>query len=85
MTPEEIRRVVLGALKQVAPEANTDEVPRGADIRDELDIDSMDFNKFVLLLHDALRVDIPEKDYPKFFTIDGSVRELEARLRSRNT
>lgn len=82
MTEPEIRTVVLRALKQVAPEANLDELRPNADVRDELDVDSMDFNKFVLLLHDALGVDVAEKDYPKFFTVDGSVRELTARLGS---
>jgi acyl carrier protein len=82
MTEQEIRIVVLDALKRVAPEARLEELRSNADIRDELDIDSMDFNKFVLLLHEALGLEIGEKDYPKLFTLDGCVRELEVRLGS---
>ena len=80
MTEPEIRTTVLAQLKQIAPEANYAELPGDADLREELDIDSMDFNKFVLLLHGALGVDVAEKDYPKLFTLNGCVRELAARL-----
>jgi hypothetical protein len=80
MTDAQIRATVLDALRQIAPEANLAELGGRVDLRDELDIDSMDFNKFVLLLHAALKVDIAEKDYSKLFTLDGCVRELGARL-----
>ncbi len=80
MTEEEIRAAVLKALGRVAPEGDLAKLPPDADIRDALDIDSMDVNRFLLMLHDALGVEIAEKDYPKYVTIAGAVRELSARL-----
>jgi len=85
MTDAEIRSTVLRALKRIAPEANLDELGGKEDVHDALDIDSMDFNTFVLALHDALHVDIAEKDYPRFFTLDGCVAELGARLKNTGT
>lgn len=39
-------------------------------MRDELDIDSMDFLRFMLTLHKILKVDVPEADYGKLTTIN---------------
>jgi len=40
----------------------------------------MDFLNFVLALHDRLRLDIPEADYPSLSTLDGAVAYLAAKL-----
>ena len=81
MTTEEIRSAVLKALAGVAPEADLEHLGPNEDLRDALDIDSMDVNRFVLALHQALGVEIAEKDYPKLLTLAGAVRELGERLR----
>jgi acyl carrier protein len=75
-TPAEIESAVVSAIKKVAPEADPTRVPRDADIRDELDIDSMDFLSYVTAIHRELGVDIPERDYPKLTSIEGAVRHL---------
>jgi hypothetical protein len=80
MTNPEIRSVVLSSLKKIAPEADLDGLHGSDDLRDTLDIDSMDFNSFILSLHTTLKVDIGEKDYPRFYTLDGCIAELAARL-----
>lgn len=80
MTQEDLRAVVLKSLSRVAPEADLTKLRPDADIRDALDIDSMDMNRFVLGLHESLGVDIAEKDYPKYVTVAGAVRELLARV-----
>jgi len=79
MKEEEILDVVRRALKRIAPEANLDTLKGDEDVREALDIDSMDFNNFVVSLHETLKVDIAEKDYPKLFTLNGCVKELGAR------
>jgi len=49
------------------------------DLREQLDLDSMDILNFVVGLHAALAVEIPEADYPRFATLDGGVEYLAAR------
>jgi acyl carrier protein len=83
MTTEEIRAVVLKALAGVAPEADLSHLRPDEDFRDALDIDSMDVNRLMLSLHDALGVEVAEKDYPKLLTVASAVRELAARLAAR--
>jgi acyl carrier protein len=55
-----------------------------ADIREALDIDSMDFRNFVTALHKKLGIDIPERDYPRLVTLAGAVAYLKAKTRSGN-
>ena len=81
MTPEELRDVVVSCLRSVAPESDPATLPPDADLRDELDLDSMDFLKFVTKLHAELGVELNEPDYPKLRTLAGSVALLESRLR----
>jgi acyl carrier protein len=80
MTSSEIRTLVLRAIGRVAPEADLSKLPGNVDIRDELDIDSMDFVNFVTALHQQLQIDIPEREYSELSTIDGAARYLSRRL-----
>ena len=76
MNAQEIRTNVLASLADVAPEADPSVLAPNADLRDALDIDSMDFLRFVVDLHDKLHVDIPERDYSKVRTLDACVAYL---------
>jgi len=80
MNREDIRAAVVTALGTVAPEADPKTLSPTADLRDELDIDSMDFLKFVVSLHEHLKVDIPERDYGKVRTLNACVDYLAAKL-----
>jgi acyl carrier protein len=76
MTPEEIRRILVETLGNIAPEADASGLDPKADIREGLDIDSLDFLNFVIALHGRLHVDVPETDYPRLFTLGGAVDYL---------
>ena len=79
MSKNDMRRAVLEELSNIAPEADLDAIDPDADLREALDIDSMDFLNFVTALHHRLGVDIPETDYPKLFTLAKATSYLEAR------
>ena len=81
MTDDEIRTVVLRCLGEVAPEADPAALRPGTPLRDQLDLDSMDFLNFVIGLDRALHVDVPESDYGVLATIDGCVGYLRSRVR----
>jgi acyl carrier protein len=76
MTKDELRATILRALGEIAPEADLGRITPAVSFRDQLDLDSMDFLNFVIGLHQALGVDIPESDYPKLATLDGCVEHL---------
>ncbi|MEP9396965.1 acyl carrier protein [Mesorhizobium sp. KR2-14] len=76
MTEAEIRQIAIGILADIAPDTEPASLAGGQDIREGLDIDSMDFLNFVVALHQRTGIDIPEADYPKLFTLDGVARYL---------
>jgi acyl carrier protein len=80
MTREEIEQAVLKILGGIAPEADLAAVRPDADLREELDIDSMDFLNFAIRVHERLGISIPESDYPRVRTLDGCVEYLAAKL-----
>jgi acyl carrier protein len=73
MTESEIGSKVLKRLGDIAPEADPAQLATGAAIRDQLDIDSMDFLNFMLALHKEFDIEIPERDYSMLQTLDGCV------------
>jgi acyl carrier protein len=82
MIDADLRRLVLDALAGVAPELDEASLAPNKSFRDQLDIDSMDFLNYVIALHDALKVDIAETDYPRLMSIDGAVSYLAQRLKN---
>ena len=79
-TPADIRAVLQEALGNIAPEMDLQKLDPSADLREALDVDSMDFLNFIIAVHHRLGIDIPELDYPKLATLEGAVSYLEAKL-----
>ena len=82
MNEDEIRAAVIAELGNIAPETDAATIDPEADLREELDIDSLDFLNFITALHKKLGVNIPESDYPKLLTIKGAIGYLAAKLGS---
>ena len=80
MTESEIRQIVREALSNVAPEVDLDAIDPKKDLRDQIDIDSVDFLNFVIGLHKELGVEIPDADVGKLKTLNGCIAYLAARL-----
>lgn len=76
MTEAEARQIVLDALSGIAPEGDFANLTGDMVLRDELDLDSMDFLNFIVALHERTRIDIPEVDYPKLATLEGAIAYL---------
>jgi acyl carrier protein len=80
MNSEEIRSTLLKCLYDVAPEIADEDLEDDTDLRDELDLDSMDILRWVQGIHKALGVEIPEKDYGNIATLGTAVEYVSARL-----
>jgi acyl carrier protein len=80
MTRDEVRNTVITALARVAPEIDPAAIDADAPIRRTYDLDSMDFLNFIIALHKALGVTVPEQDYTKLATVNGATEYLMARL-----
>lgn len=80
MTTDEIRTKVIAALAAVVPELDPRELEAETPLRDQLDIDSMDFLNFTIGLHKAFGIEIPEADSRQLATLAGCVNYLAARI-----
>jgi acyl carrier protein len=80
MTRDDIRQAVIQALTSVAPEIDPSTLQGNTALRQELDLDSMDFLNFVIALHGSVGVDIPETDYTKLGTIEDAIQYLERKV-----
>ena len=80
MSQPDVRAVVLRHLGRVAPELDPDTLKPDVPLRDQIDVDSMDFLNVVIGLHEELGVDIPEADYGKLGTLEATVAYLEGKL-----
>ncbi len=76
MKESDIRRLAADVLAGIAPEADLNTVSDDVDLREALDLDSMDFLNFVVGLHQGGGIPIPEADYPQLFTLRGIVAYL---------
>lgn len=76
MNKIEAKSLIIDVLSGIAPEADYAALPANAPLRVELDLDSMDFLNFISALHERTKIDIPEADYPKLFTLDSAAGYL---------
>lgn len=79
MSEQEIRAAVIGVLKSIAPELEEAELAPERPLRDQIDLDSMDWLNVIVALHERLKVEIPESDYAKLTTLEAVVAYIGAR------
>jgi acyl carrier protein len=71
-----IRSVALRILRQIAPEANLENLNADVAFADQFDFDSVNCLNFVLALGRELRVEIPESDCHRLSTLNGCLEYL---------
>lgn len=82
MTKDQIKDIVLRVLGQIAPEAELDQIDPAVDLREQLDLDSMDILNLMIGIHEATGVDIPEADYPQMASLNACLAYLLPRVKS---
>ncbi|MDV7213993.1 acyl carrier protein [Azotobacter beijerinckii] len=82
MDDAQIRREVFAALQGIAPEVEPETLRSDRQLRDEVDLDSMDWLRFLAALHQRLGVNIPEADYQRLTSLDALLAYLARRLAS---
>jgi acyl carrier protein len=81
MTDQEIKAMVLQEIRKIAPEAELDQIDPDTDLREQIDLDSMDILNLAIAIHERTGIDIPEADYPKMVTLAGAIGYLRARIK----
>ena len=80
MTRDDVAAMLIDELGRIAPETDASRLDPNAELRDELDIDSMDFLNLVTALAERLMIEIPETDYPKLATLGHATDYLVQKL-----
>jgi acyl carrier protein len=75
----DVRGEILSVLTTIAPEVEADDITDDALLRDQVDLDSMDWLNFLVGVHKRLNVDVAESDYASLRTLSDVVRYVEAR------
>jgi len=80
MTKEEVKTSLLNIISEIVPDEDVMNLEGNTSIRDQIDLDSMDFLDIIMELRKKYQVEIPEEDYPELATINSSVTYLEPLL-----
>jgi len=78
MTPDQARHAIEEAVTRIAPDADLDGLAPDADLRDGLELDSLDFLRFVEILTERTGKQITEDDYPHLATLASAIKFLAA-------
>lgn len=73
MTPQQADAAIKEALAHVAPDADTEALAPEADLRETLELDSIDFLRFIEILSKNTVSRIDEDDYPQLANLASAV------------
>lgn len=76
MTKEEIQKEILDIVSEIAPDEDVSDVDPAVRLRDQLDLDSMDFLDIVMELRKRHGIEVPEADYMRLETLDSCAEYL---------
>ncbi len=82
MSSQEVKRIVLDIIATVAPDADLSTLKHDVRLRDQLDMDSMDFLDIVMELRKRYKVEVPKEEYPQLATLNSCVQYLAPKLQA---
>jgi acyl carrier protein len=76
METVQVRQHIIDIIADVAMDEDLSTLNDSESLRDQLDLDSMDFLDIVMELKKRHKVEVPQEDYPKLATLDSCVEYL---------
>ena len=76
----DIRKIVLDIISDIAPDEDITSIDDQKSLREQLDLDSMDFLDIVMELRKRHKVEVPQEDYPKLATLASCVSYLSPKF-----
>ncbi len=80
MTRDEIVLAIKDIITNIAPDEDLTTLDHTERLRDQIELDSMDFLDIVMELRKLYGVQVPEEDYKELASMDGCVNYLEPHL-----
>ncbi|MDA8736063.1 phosphopantetheine-binding protein [Opitutales bacterium] len=76
MTEDQVKQIVIDIIAEIAPDEDTTNIKSEIKLRDQLDLDSMDFLDIVMELRKQHGIEVPEADYPELASLDSCAAYL---------
>lgn len=76
MTSEECKKLVLDIIADIAPDEDLTNLKSDVRLRDQLQLDSMDFLDIVMELRKRHGIEVPEADYMQLASLDSCATYL---------
>ena len=80
MGNQTVKRIILDIIATVAPDADLSDLKDDVRLRDQLDLDSMDFLDIVMELRKRYRIEVPKEDYQQLASLDSCASYLGPKL-----
>ena len=82
MTAEQVKQIVIDIINEIAPDEDTTNLKSEVNLRDQMDLDSMDFLDIVMELRKQYGIEVPEEDYPRLASLDSCADYLTPKFNS---
>ena len=76
----DVRQIVIDIISDIAPDEDVSNLNDAVSLREQLDLDSMDFLDIVMELRKRHKVEVPQEDYPKLATLESCVAYLSPKF-----
>ena len=76
MTADEVKQIVIDIINEIAPDEDTSDLKGEVSLREQMDLDSMDFLDIVMELRKQHGIEVPEADYPELASLDSCAAYL---------
>ncbi len=82
MVDQQVRQAIMDIIATVAPDADLSDLKGDVRLRDQLDLDSMDFLDIVMELRKRFKLEVPKEDYAELASLDSCVSYLAPKLQA---
>ena len=82
MTQEQVKQIVIDIINEIAPDEDTSNLKSEVNLRDQMDLDSMDFLDIVMELRKQHGIEVPEEDYPRLASLESCANYLTPKFNS---
>ena len=83
MTKDQVKQIVIDIINEIAPDEDTSDLKGAINLREQMDLDSMDFLDIVMELRKQHGIEVPEADYPELASLDSCANYLTPKFNAR--
>jgi acyl carrier protein len=83
MTEDQVKQIVIDIINEIAPDEDTGDLKHEVALREQMDLDSMDFLDIVMELRKQHGIEVPEADYPELASLQSCADYLTPKFNAK--